>query len=173
MITHPEQARTLLIAHPQYGYALLYALLHNKIVDTAVFQQMLGTTIYVSGGPPSSVPLPSMHPLLPPSVPPYGMPTEEYHPGTMSSYFYGSPSSIPQIPPQVPQLISVASQTEITETQKRVCRLFQFVVYEAECLTDVNSSTEFDTGANPCSAIPRTSSSATTGECILDSWIAG
>ena len=129
-------------------------------------------TIYVSGGPLSSVPLPSMHPLPPPSVPPYGVPTEEYHPGTMPSYFYRPPSSILEKLPQVPQLISVASQTEITEMQKCVCWLFQFVVYEAQCLTDANSSTEFDTRANQCSAIPRTSSS-TTGECILDSWIAG
>lgn len=38
VITHPEQARALLIAHPQLGYALFQALLLNKIVDTAVLE---------------------------------------------------------------------------------------------------------------------------------------
>ena len=36
MITHPEQARILLIAHPQLGYALFQALLINKIVDQSI-----------------------------------------------------------------------------------------------------------------------------------------
>lgn len=36
VITHPEQARALLVAHPQLGYALFQALLLHKIVDPAV-----------------------------------------------------------------------------------------------------------------------------------------
>jgi cleavage stimulation factor subunit 2 len=36
VITHPEHARTLLIAHPQLAYALFQALLLNKIVDQGV-----------------------------------------------------------------------------------------------------------------------------------------
>lgn len=41
MITHPEQARALLIAHPQLGYALFQALLLNKIVDPAILEVSL------------------------------------------------------------------------------------------------------------------------------------
>jgi len=36
VITHPEQARTLLVAHPQLAYALFQALLLNKIVDQGI-----------------------------------------------------------------------------------------------------------------------------------------
>jgi cleavage stimulation factor subunit 2 len=38
VITHPDQARALLVAHPQYAYALFQALLLNKIVDQSVLQ---------------------------------------------------------------------------------------------------------------------------------------
>lgn len=38
MITHPEQARALLVAHPQLSYALFQALLLNKIVDPGILQ---------------------------------------------------------------------------------------------------------------------------------------
>ena len=38
MITHPDQARVLLQAHPQLAYALFQALLLNKIVDSAILQ---------------------------------------------------------------------------------------------------------------------------------------
>jgi hypothetical protein len=38
VITHPDQARTLLVAHPQLAYALFQALLLNKIVDPAILQ---------------------------------------------------------------------------------------------------------------------------------------
>ncbi len=38
MITHPDQARALLVAHPQLAYALFQALLLNKIVDPAILQ---------------------------------------------------------------------------------------------------------------------------------------
>ena len=41
MITHPDQARALLVAHPQLGYALFQALLLNKIVDPAILQVRL------------------------------------------------------------------------------------------------------------------------------------
>jgi hypothetical protein len=36
VITHPEQARTLLVTHPQLAYALFQALLLNKIVDQGI-----------------------------------------------------------------------------------------------------------------------------------------
>lgn len=46
MITHPEQARTLLIAHPQLGYALFQALLINKIVDQSILS--VSTVMHIS-----------------------------------------------------------------------------------------------------------------------------
>ncbi|KIP05627.1 hypothetical protein PHLGIDRAFT_107997, partial [Phlebiopsis gigantea 11061_1 CR5-6] len=44
IITHPEKARTLLVAHPQLGYALFQALLLNNIVDPAILERMLAAT---------------------------------------------------------------------------------------------------------------------------------
>ena len=41
MITHPEQARTLLVTHPQLAYALFQALLLNKIVDQGILSVSL------------------------------------------------------------------------------------------------------------------------------------
>jgi Hinge domain of cleavage stimulation factor subunit 2 len=38
VITHPDEARSLLVAHPQLAYALFQALLLNKIVDPAILQ---------------------------------------------------------------------------------------------------------------------------------------
>jgi cleavage stimulation factor subunit 2 len=38
VITHPEQAKALLVAHPQLAYALFQALLLAKIVDPAILQ---------------------------------------------------------------------------------------------------------------------------------------
>lgn len=38
VITHPDQSRSLLVAHPQLAYALFQALLLNKIVDPAILQ---------------------------------------------------------------------------------------------------------------------------------------
>lgn len=81
VITHPEQARTLLVAHPQVAYALFQALLLNKIVDQSVLQRMLQATTSSSGPtaatqpPQLSYQPPPMHapqPVMPPamSVPP-------------------------------------------------------------------------------------------------------
>lgn len=41
VINHPDQARTLLIKHPQMAYALFQALLLSKIVDPVVLERML------------------------------------------------------------------------------------------------------------------------------------
>lgn len=38
VITHPEQARVLLVAHPQFAYALFQAMLLQKIVDPTILQ---------------------------------------------------------------------------------------------------------------------------------------
>ncbi|KAJ3753479.1 hinge domain of cleavage stimulation factor subunit 2-domain-containing protein, partial [Lentinula raphanica] len=55
VMTHPEQARSLLIAHPQFAYALFQALLLNKIVDQGILQRMLAATIG-SAAPPLPAP---------------------------------------------------------------------------------------------------------------------
>ncbi|KAH7882948.1 hinge domain of cleavage stimulation factor subunit 2-domain-containing protein [Phlebopus sp. FC_14] len=104
VITHPEQARTLLVAHPQYAYALFQALLLNKIVDQAVLQRMLQAT--VGGAGPSATaqahqqmsyqPPPALHqpqPVMPPpmSVPPPPAPS-----------MYQHQQAPPHMPPQHP-----------------------------------------------------------------------
>jgi len=76
VITHPEQARALLIAHPQLGYAMFQALLLNKIVDTAVLERMLAATT-------GTAPTAAMRPPPPPAshVPPapYQQPPPALH----------------------------------------------------------------------------------------------
>ncbi|RDB23838.1 Cleavage stimulation factor subunit 2 [Hypsizygus marmoreus] len=77
VITHPEQARSLLVAHPQLAYALFQALLLNKVVDSAILQRMLAAT---SGGaqqpapPPPRPPMPPPHLQQPPPYPPHPHP---------------------------------------------------------------------------------------------------
>ncbi|KAI0342428.1 hypothetical protein BDW22DRAFT_1407534 [Trametopsis cervina] len=93
VITHPEQARALLIAHPQLGYAMFQALLLNKIVDPAILERMLAATTGAAAPagpmhpPPPLGPTPSFH--QPPPVvqhpqpgfnpPPPGMPMGPPH----------------------------------------------------------------------------------------------
>ncbi|GBE83597.1 Uncharacterized RNA-binding protein [Sparassis crispa] len=67
VITHPEQARALLVAHPQLGYALFQALLLNKIVDPAILQRMLAATSASTSVPPQAqAPPPAPYPQAPP-----------------------------------------------------------------------------------------------------------
>ncbi|KAG6906778.1 hypothetical protein DXG01_012143 [Tephrocybe rancida] len=63
VITHPEQARTLLVGHPQLAYALFQALVLNKIVDSAILQRMLAAT---SGGAAQGMPPQAARPPVPP-----------------------------------------------------------------------------------------------------------
>ncbi|GJE86305.1 cleavage stimulation factor subunit 2 [Phanerochaete sordida] len=86
IITHPDHARQLLMAHPQLGYALFQALLLNKIVDTAVLERMLAAT---GGAPPAAVHQP---PPPPPQAAPYGQP-----PMHQPQAAYGAPQM--QMPP--------------------------------------------------------------------------
>ncbi|EIM87344.1 uncharacterized protein STEHIDRAFT_78229, partial [Stereum hirsutum FP-91666 SS1] len=44
VITHPDEARTLLASQPQFSYALFQSLLLNKIVDPAILNRMLAAT---------------------------------------------------------------------------------------------------------------------------------
>ncbi|KAI0317988.1 hypothetical protein OF83DRAFT_1163669 [Amylostereum chailletii] len=113
VITHPDQARTLLISHPQLAYALFQALLLNKIVDPAILQRMLSATAG-SSGPAASQPPPPQAPVAPQphlaaqSMPPAVAPFQHQlqHPPPP---FYNTPPPIPtfyaaQPPPGVPRL---------------------------------------------------------------------
>ncbi|KAF5384294.1 hypothetical protein D9615_003306 [Tricholomella constricta] len=87
VITHPEQARTLLVGHPQLAYALFQSLLLNNIVDSAILQRMLAATSGGAGsavGPtaPSRPPVPPPH-LQQPQYPPTSHPG--YPPPPMQS----------------------------------------------------------------------------------------
>ncbi|KAF4603204.1 hypothetical protein EYR40_000354 [Pleurotus pulmonarius] len=100
VINHPDQARTLLVAHPQLAYALFQALVLNNIVDPAILQRMLSATTSGSAAPPppqapstpavpphaSHMPPPPHLPNFPPQHQPYAAPqmppasTPRYHP---------------------------------------------------------------------------------------------
>ncbi|KAJ8083188.1 hypothetical protein PM082_009057 [Marasmius tenuissimus] len=108
VITHPDQARALLVAHPQLAYALFQALLLNKIVDSSILTRMLSATTQSTpaGAPPppssagpSRTPVPSNGTSAPPSQPPF-QPTPPYGyspaPGMMPPYMAGG---MPPPPP--------------------------------------------------------------------------
>jgi len=118
VITHPEQARILLISHPQLAYALFQALLLNKIVDQGILSRMLAAT--TSGNPtinqstlgpapllpqsrvqppfpPSAIHTPQ--PTMPPSMPPAHLYQQHPPPMTMPPPFYRPPP-----PPSQPTL---------------------------------------------------------------------
>ncbi|KAI0768262.1 hypothetical protein BD413DRAFT_133516 [Trametes elegans] len=66
VITHPEQARALLMNHPQLGYALFQALLLHKIVDPAILNRMLAAT---GAAVPAAAPPTPAQPQVPPPAP--------------------------------------------------------------------------------------------------------
>ncbi|KAL0946158.1 hypothetical protein HGRIS_012421 [Hohenbuehelia grisea] len=94
IITHPEQARTLLIAHPQLAYSLFQALLLNNIVDQAILDRMLqaGSRPSVPSAPPAAPAVPPQHPLMPPPSMPHFPPQHQPFPPT-------APSPVPGFPP--------------------------------------------------------------------------
>ncbi|KAI0267260.1 hypothetical protein BC834DRAFT_968790 [Gloeopeniophorella convolvens] len=112
VITHPDQARSLLMAHPQLAYALFQALLLNKIVDPAILQRMLAATNTNPAAPTPTTPAPHLAP--PPStMPPLPQPGVHtpFHapppPQQMAPYYPPPqlpihPSPVPP-PPQPPQ----------------------------------------------------------------------
>ncbi|KAI0305185.1 hinge domain of cleavage stimulation factor subunit 2-domain-containing protein [Multifurca ochricompacta] len=123
VITHPDQVRTLLVAHPQLAYALFQALLLNKIVDPAILQRMLAATNSSLPTPtpaPTPVPAPVPHLAPPPSsisqlaqlaqpgvhLPYHGAPppqqiTPSFYPQQMP--IHPSPTAPPPQPPPPPQ----------------------------------------------------------------------
>ncbi|KAI0767258.1 hypothetical protein C8Q74DRAFT_1279226 [Fomes fomentarius] len=116
VITHPEYARALLVAHPQLGYALFQALLVHNIVDRAILNRMLDTTraaIPQSAPTPTPAPAHPPHPapppylsappsqpqpsMYPPSIPPPShTPVHHPTPPLPPPHMYGQP------PPQMP-----------------------------------------------------------------------
>ncbi|KAF9530530.1 hinge domain of cleavage stimulation factor subunit 2-domain-containing protein [Crepidotus variabilis] len=88
VITHPDQAKTLLVKHPQFSYALFQSLLLNKIVDSAILERMLASSRGPGGPPPVHAP-PARPPV--PAPPPH---LQGYPPPHSAGY----PPSFP--PPQ-------------------------------------------------------------------------
>jgi len=100
VITHPDQARGLLVAHPQLAYALFQALLLNKIVDPAILQRMLAAT---NPGHPVSTPAPTPTPAPAPHLAPSTIP-QLVQTGMHPPYPGAPPPQIPPsfYPPQIP-----------------------------------------------------------------------
>jgi len=90
IITHPEEAKILLVTHPQLAYALFQALLLNNIVDHAILQRMLNAT---------SVSAPPAHPPAPqiPAFPQTSGATQ------LAQALISHPSITPQTSPTTPQ----------------------------------------------------------------------
>lgn len=127
VINHPEQARILLVAHPQFAYALFQALLLQKIVDPVILQRMLAATQGGGQPPPPPpvaphVPTPQTQPAMPPPYPYYnqnmpGMPPGApayYRPPPPGAAMGGAPphASTPPMPP--PQLNPAAAPSSAT-----------------------------------------------------------
>jgi len=87
VITHPEQARTLLVTHPQLAYAFFQALLLNKIVDQGILSRMLAATV---GSNPSTA---APGPLVPPPR------SQPFPPGPIHQPQAMPPPPIPTGPP--------------------------------------------------------------------------
>ncbi|KAF8958943.1 hypothetical protein BDZ97DRAFT_1906346 [Flammula alnicola] len=97
VITHPDQARTLLIKHPQLSYAVFQALLLNKIVDSVILDRMLASSRGSSVGTSAAPPI--QQPPVPPARPPMPVPPPHLqHPGP-GHY----PPQMPPFPPQALQ----------------------------------------------------------------------
>ncbi|KAJ7594058.1 hypothetical protein C8J56DRAFT_925911 [Mycena floridula] len=108
VITHPEQARMLLVAHPQFGYAIFQALLLNKIVDPGVLERMLAASSGSAGasGAPPIVPPPTFQAPIPHpygAAPPMAAPPPAGYPGPpMPPFFRPPPGPVVQPPPSQP-----------------------------------------------------------------------
>ncbi|EJD01485.1 uncharacterized protein FOMMEDRAFT_142096 [Fomitiporia mediterranea MF3/22] len=127
VINHPDQARMLLVAHPQLSYGLFQALLMNRIVDPAILQRMLAATQAgssttpapaarppVPAAPPSQMPpvqappMPSQYPPFPPTMPPTMQPAPYYQqptppqPPVPPTQSVPTPTPAPSVPTPAP-----------------------------------------------------------------------
>ena len=89
VINHPDQARQLLVKHPQLSYALFQALLLNKIVDSVILERMLASSRGGAAPPP-----PPQAPVRPPMGAPPPHMQQQYPP----QQHYMQP--MPPFPPQ-------------------------------------------------------------------------
>ncbi|KAI0050278.1 hypothetical protein FA95DRAFT_640061 [Auriscalpium vulgare] len=97
VITHPEPARALLVAHPQLAYALFQALLLNKIVDPGILQRMLAATNPNAAPPPAPAPVPA------PAPPPRAAPPPQHFPPPAAMHQHAPPPPQYHAPPQQQQ----------------------------------------------------------------------
>ncbi|KAF7970499.1 hypothetical protein HWV62_23815 [Athelia sp. TMB] len=130
--------KALLVAHPQFAYALFQALLLNKIVDPGILNRMLAATAGANPVPPPPPPGPSFHPApthtpQPAMAPPPNMvmhpPPNMYQqhqqqmPPSMNMHqqppFYGRPPPPPA--PQAPPQQSLAPQVPNIAPDQHVC----------------------------------------------------
>ena len=128
MISHSDLARSLLVAHPQLGYALFQALVLNNIVDPVVLQRMLAATSKSPLNAPAPPPMPAFG--APPSMgygPGIGQGMARPVPTPPPGNMYGRPppaapgyppaGNFFQPPPQQAPLPVTGAQ-DINETQK-------------------------------------------------------
>ncbi|KAL5487645.1 hypothetical protein ACEPAI_5753 [Sanghuangporus weigelae] len=104
VINHPEQARLLLVAHPQLAYGFFQALLLNRIVDPAILQRMLAATQAATSTPtPGGVPGPGASTPRPPAPPQTLQHTAAQMPPSSSIPAPPAPSQFPPFPPNLQQ----------------------------------------------------------------------
>ncbi|EIN14502.1 hypothetical protein PUNSTDRAFT_110583 [Punctularia strigosozonata HHB-11173 SS5] len=134
IITHPDQARQLLVSNPQLAYALFEALLLNNIVDQEILNVMLAASVRSRGSAPPSVaspytqPLPYQQPA--PSIPytqPAVQPTQHVQPQPPMLPTSGAPYAQPPVvppytayrsaPPSVPAPPQTPTQTATLPVQ--------------------------------------------------------
>ncbi|KDR74950.1 hypothetical protein GALMADRAFT_249895 [Galerina marginata CBS 339.88] len=97
VITHPDQARMLLVKHPQLSYALFQALLLNKIVDSTILERMLASSRGPSAVPVAPPVVPQMAPPPIANRPPMSaLPPHLQHHVPPTQY----PPQMPPFPPQ-------------------------------------------------------------------------
>jgi len=129
VITHPEQAKTLLIKHPQLSYALFQALVLNKIVDSVILERMLASSRGSNAGPPPPPTAPRAPPPLqhhypsqmPPFPPPMHVPTPPMYGHHLAASqlpnYFRPPPAAPQTP-AAPAPVKAPAGGEISEHQR-------------------------------------------------------
>ncbi|KAF9078565.1 hypothetical protein BDP27DRAFT_1388376 [Rhodocollybia butyracea] len=155
VITHPEQARILLVSHPQFAYALFQALLLNKIVDQSILQRMLAATVgsgtlappaLPTNGPPPQFYPPNNYPTsshLPPFPPNMALPPPMFAPtpGAMPPATFYRPTPPPGMPtPSQTQLHPGGSSTPVLQQPSPIQANFQPLPSQANALSNISES---------------------------------
>ncbi|EJD52091.1 hypothetical protein AURDEDRAFT_142864 [Auricularia subglabra TFB-10046 SS5] len=138
IIGSPEQARLLLVAHPQLAYALFQALLLHNIVDAAVLHRMLGAAQQQAPPPqppaPTSYAPPPAQAVRPPPPGPYGQmppppahlqpmpaPPPNFYSATPPQHAYPAPAPVP-VPAPAP---TPAAAPAMPDQQKVLMQVLQ------------------------------------------------